>query len=306
MTEGGRCMRVEHGLREEDLPSAFRAANSLSIVGQKSYMRHTRFRLACMILAAMSAAFSAAKFLPSHSQPTLIGISLLLFILTLIAEIALLVTKPEELWYKGRAVAESAKTLAWKFAMRAAPFQEISPDDTAEIGLINQLREVCREAPSMFGAHLTESIQITQSMREIRASPLAVRQKAYLRGRIEGQRNWYQDKSVQNQRKARRWRTFLLFLEFLGAAGCLMLLVGVFSFDIGGIIAAGVASGGAWMEVKQFSTLASAYSLTASELSLTASEGERVVTEGEFQEYVNSAERAISREHTMWLARRSA
>lgn len=298
-------MQLECGLREEDLPSAYRAANSLSIAGQKSYMRHTRFRLACMVLAAMSAALSAARFLPSRGQTMLIGISLLLFILTLIAEIALLIAKPEQLWYKGRAVAESTKTLAWKFAMRAAPFQGASQDDTAEIYLTDQLREVCREAPDMFGAHLTESIQITQSMREIRASPLTVRQKAYLGGRIEDQRKWYQDKAIQNQRKAKQWRTFLLLLEFIGATGSLILLVKISSFDIGGIIAAGVASGGAWMEVKQFSTSASAYSLTASELSLTASEGERVVTEEDFQEYVNSAERAISREHTMWLARRS-
>ncbi|MFB6788075.1 DUF4231 domain-containing protein [Streptomyces olivaceus] len=298
-------MELERGLKEDDLPSIYRAANVLSAAGQKAYMRHTRFRLWCMVLAAASAAFSAARFMPPPSQPIFIGTSLILFILTLIAEISSLIAKPEELWYKGRAVAESTKTLAWKFSMRAAPFQEMPQDDAAEISLTDQLRRVCREAPDTLGAHLTETVQITQAMREIRASSLAVRRKAYSRGRIEDQRKWYQGRAARNLQKAKQWRTFLLVLESLGAVGCLILLVKLSSFDIGGIVAAGVASGGAWIEVKQFNTLANAYSLTSSELSLIASEGEHVATEEEFQEYVNSAERAISREHTMWLARRS-
>ncbi|MFD5720185.1 DUF4231 domain-containing protein [Streptomyces sp. NPDC127036] len=298
-------MEPERGLRSSDLPGIFHAADLLSLGGQKAYLRHTRFRLWCMILAAVSASFSAAKFMPESSRSFLIATSLLLFISALTAEISLLIAKPEDTWYRGRAVAESAKTLAWKFSMRAAPFHSAPHVESAERTLLEHLRRLCSEAPSSLGAHLTESTQITESMRQLRSSSSMIRRKAYLNGRIKEQRKWYQQRAARNLKASRRWRVFLLMLESLGAAGCVLLLVKPSSFDMGGFIAAGVASGGAWIEVKQFDTLASAYSLTSSELSLIANDGELVTTDDEFLAYVISAEHAISREHTMWLARRS-
>lgn len=39
------------------------------------------------------------------------------------------VTKPEQVWYQARALAESVKTLTWRFAMRAQPFDDTRAAD---------------------------------------------------------------------------------------------------------------------------------------------------------------------------------
>jgi SMODS and SLOG-associating 2TM effector domain 1 len=67
---------------------------------------------------------------------------------------------------------------------------------------------------------------------------------------------------------------------------------------------AGVLVG--WREVKQFGQLAHAYSLAANELGLIEAQATHVATDDEFAAFVADAEQAISREHTMWAARRRA
>ena len=71
-----------------------------------------------------------------------------------------------------------------------------------------------------------------------------------------------------------------------------------------GILAAFIAAGTAWVAVKQFSPLASAYSVATKELAVQASKLE-MVAEPEWSLFVADAEEAISREHTTWLASRT-
>lgn len=81
-------------------------------------------------------------------------------------------------------------------------------------------------------------------------------------------------------------------------------IFGGWEVDLAGLCAAVVASGAAWVALKQFTTLASAYSTTAAELALQASRLE-VVEEVDWSVKVVDAEEAISREHTLWLASRT-
>ena len=60
----------------------------------------------------------------------------------------------------------------------------------------------------------------------------------------------------------------------------------------------------AWMEVKQHSELAQAYSVAEFDLSLVEERGDYVCDETTFSSFVADAENAISREHTLWIARR--
>ena len=73
--------------------------------------------------------------------------------------------------------------------------------------------------------------------------------------------------------------------------------------DFAGIIAAMVASGAAWLALKQYSQLTSAYRVAAGELAIQA-DVLNTVNEAEWPQAVADAEEAISREHTMWLASR--
>jgi hypothetical protein len=79
---------------------------------------------------------------------------------------------------------------------------------------------------------------------------------------------------------------------------------GAWNIDISGVLAAAVAGGAAWLGLRQYSSLASAYSVTAAELGLSYSKLAETV-ENEWAAAVADSEEAISREHTMWLASRS-
>jgi SMODS and SLOG-associating 2TM effector domain 1 len=61
----------------------------------------------------------------------------------------------------------------------------------------------------------------------------------------------------------------------------------------------------AWLQIKQYSSLAESYSVAAHELSLIESLLDASYTEDSWAHFVNEAENAISREHTTWRARRS-
>ncbi|MGB3378676.1 MAG: DUF4231 domain-containing protein, partial [Allopontixanthobacter sediminis] len=51
--------------------------------------------------------------------------------LVLLASLAVMLSrqyiKPEQAWYRGRALAESIKTSSWRYAMRASPFGDWDP-----------------------------------------------------------------------------------------------------------------------------------------------------------------------------------
>jgi hypothetical protein len=58
--------------------------------------------------------------------------------------------------------------------------------------------------------------------------------------------------------------------------------------------------------MKQFRVLRTSYAFAAQELATIAILLPHVDTEVEWSDFVSNAELAISREHAMWLARRSA
>ena len=62
----------------------------------------------------------------------------------------------------------------------------------------------------------------------------------------------------------------------------------------------------AWLSLKQHSSLSSAYAIAARELNLVHEQVRTAQTEAEWALRVNDAEEAISREHTMWRASRTA
>jgi len=61
----------------------------------------------------------------------------------------------------------------------------------------------------------------------------------------------------------------------------------------------------AWVEMKKFQELSQSYALAAQELASAESLMVHVDDQASLSTYVNDTENAISREHTMWCAKRS-
>jgi hypothetical protein len=153
-------------------------------------------------------------------------------------------------------------------------------------------------------------VQITPWMQQLRAASLDDRRACYERARIADQQAWYAGRAEFNSRQMHRWGAIVLVFEVFGAIAGAMEALGVLDLDwstgdLVGVAATLAAAMTAWAQTRQYSTLASAYRIAYEELSAIRALVPHVRTEAEWEEFVDSAEAAISREHTMWRASRT-
>lgn len=281
------------------LPGLFQAADGASGQGQRSHFRSTALRLGLAVLAATSGAVTLE--VQSRGIDAAAIVTTLAFVGVLVVDVFELQTRPGVGWYQGRALAESVKTLAWRYAIGGAPFPVDLPADEADNRFLHRLELLLRDLPSVVPAP-SRGPAITTAMRELRGRSLAERRQAYLAGRISDQRDWYAGRADQHGRRANRIQTAGLLLEVLGVAAALCEVLRIVTFDLAGIIAAMIAALAAWMAGKQYRANATAYTLASHELSIIHTRLERAVPETEWSELVADAEAAISREHTTWRA----
>jgi hypothetical protein len=222
-----------------------------------------------------------------------------------LTELYLVRDQPDRRWYEGRAAAESAKTLGWRYAVGAEPFgvEALSGRDADRL-LVERLDDVLIDLDDLAGeSTVGTGEQITPAMRALRAAPLEVRRAVYERDRIEEELRWYQTKGAWNQRRARQLTLAVLLFEIVGAIGGLLHAIGV-NLNLLGVAAAGAAALGLWLQTRQHQALAHAYAVTAQELSSIRSLIQWQESESEWSAFVDDAEAAISREHTLWRAKR--
>lgn len=290
------------GLTRDDYPALYRAADGQSLAGQAQYLRATRLRLALVVLAAAAGALAAA--VEGWSVVAWLGAAS--FGGAAFVEMYLRITRPDRLWYDGRAAAESTKSLAWRYAVGGDPFPK-EVGEAADDALLTQLQSLINVVP---GSHLVpqkpDGEQITLPMRSLREDDLAARRAAYCRFRIAEQQDWYGEGARRNELSVQRWTKVLLALEFLGALACVLQATDTVDFDVAGIAGALVGAGVAWAEARQHGTVASAYAVAHHELGLVSARSEHARTEQEWAEFVGESEEAISREHMLWRASRRA
>jgi hypothetical protein len=291
--------------------SAFVIADETAAWGQRTHLRLTRLELGLLILAAASGLVST----PIGDQDIDLGglLAVVFFALTLALRAYRMSTRPTRTWQDARAAAESIKTLCWRYAAGSRLFPPDLDDAAADRLFVERLQELLgtlRELPtvqSAAGAHE----EITPWMRTLRAAPLEERRTAYERERIADQQGWYAAKSDFNRRQSQRWGLAVLSLEFLGVVVGAVKAFGLLSSgSAGGVVLALVATLGAaaaaWVQAKQYATLASAYAIANEELAAIRVLAAHAAGEAVWAEFVDSAEAAISREHTMWRASRTA
>lgn len=286
-------------LTDADLPGFWQDADKASGSGQKWTLRFEKMRLGGSVVAALGAVFSFRAGRLDLAAAIILGG----FTLALIAELAGWARRPEEQWYDGRALAESAKTLAWRYAVGADPFR-VDLDSS-------QAQKILRERLAKIGEESSDRITITSpgplvtpGMQDLRDSDFEERRSAYIKGRTEDQQQWYANKAEANRKRATGWRIALVSAEVIALVLAALRVFGGWDVDLAGLMAAIIAAGGAWVAVKQFSPLAAAYSMAAMELTIQADKL-RAIPEHDWPLVAADAEEAISREHTMWLASRT-
>ncbi|GAA1821241.1 DUF4231 domain-containing protein [Actinomadura chokoriensis] len=286
-------------LAETHYPALFRAADMNAVSGQHRLLVATGLRLVALLAAAVCGTFTvrmgrvdAAALLAAAG----LGAGL-------VVEVWLLTERPDRQWYESRAAAESAKTLAWRFAVGGQPFGAEDVDDrTAEALLLHRFAVIRGNLHALVVDGESGGLQVTEGMRELRARSLTERRDAYRAERIEDQRQWYARRSAAHGRGVVRWSVLLAALEALGLVAAVLNAVSLLSLDLPGIAGAVAAGGLAWVQTRQHQQLATAYGIAAQELAEIACRIEWPETEPEWAHFVDEVEEAISREHTLWWA----
>jgi hypothetical protein len=288
-------------LPDEALPALHRDADAASLSAQRQFFAAMAGTLVASLLAAVFGAVndSWAGYLAAIA-----------FVGALVGSYVLLKVNPERAWYDGRAVAESAKTLAWQYAVgggdfprsRAAPGTE--DERAVDQRFISALAEVREGLGDVAPVPQGSMEQLTQPMRQVRAASLDDRRAAYLADRIDDQCHWYSKKSRDNASKRVRWGLASAGLQAVGLLGALGKAADIVHFDVLGIAAAAALGAAGWLRAKDYAELARAYGVAASELGDAKVPLRNAQDESEWAVAVRDAESAISREHTRWAARR--
>jgi hypothetical protein len=286
-------------LREPGYPILFRAADTSANAGQHRLMVATALRLAALLAVAILGTFSVTI---NRLDVTAVGAAAGLGT-ALVIEVYLLTLRPDRQWYESRAAAESAKTLAWRYAVAGQPFGLAENDHRgAEALLLRRFSVIIGNLHGLVPDDQGTGLQVTTEMRDMRARTLEERRRAYRAGRIEDQSRWYTRRAKHHGRCVARWSLFLACLEAMGLIAAVLNAVNVFSFDVPGIAGALAAGGLAWLQTRQHQQRANAYAIASQELADIASRVEWPDTEDEWAHFVDEVEEAISREHTLWRA----
>ncbi|GAA5229894.1 DUF4231 domain-containing protein [Arthrobacter cryoconiti] len=286
-------------LTDTDLPGVWKNADGESRRGQTWTLRLTWLKVGGGVLAAFGGALSWSL----GSVDVAAGIVLVGFLTALVSELVSWVTQPERLWYEGRAVAESAKTLAWRYAVGADPFPASMSRTEAASKFSERMSAVADQVAERIIFDEEQPV-LTEPMDALRARPFEERRAAYIQFRTQDQQQWYSRKARANRRQAAAWRFILILAEVIAVVLAAGRVFGGWSVDFAGLLAALIAACTAWVAVKQFSPLASAYSVATKELSLQSFRLSDVA-EDDWPLVAADAEEAISREHTTWLASRT-
>ena len=284
-------------LTRADYPAAYLAASDKSKAGQHRYLRAVLIRLCCLVAAAVGGALSWRI-----GDVDVFGwIALVSFLGALAAETYILATQPDRLWYEGRAGAESVKTLTWRYGVGGNPFVTSLKAVEADDLFLNRLREVLDDLSSLAITLSEPGEQITDEMRKLRSSSMVDRRRAYAKDRIVNQRTWYGENAKKNDKTAHLLLLVAIGLEFTGVVGAVLKAFTVVELDVLGILAAAAAGFAAWSQTRQYSSNAIAYSIASQELAMISSELPNIDDE-RWPAFVDEAEEAISREHTLWGA----
>lgn len=285
-------------MKEEDFPALYRSTNDLSLESQTQFFLALRVHLVLLVLAAVLSIVS----IPHWSIAVLQLIALLG---ALFCSIYLFSKHPDRYWYAGRAVAESIKTITWRYVCRAEPFQ--GSDSKARSDFQQRLKAIVDQNKDIVQAHTShlDAWQITHVMSKMRSHSLEERKAIYAISRIEDQLTWYAKKASSNKKNSNRFFFALIAINGI-AVLCAILRISfvVVPFWPTDIFVAAAASLLSWMQAKRFSELAASYALAANEISLIREQSLQPNTEKEFSLFVGDAENAFSREHTQWVARK--
>ena len=287
-----------------DFPILYRLSDESSLSGQGKYLRFFKLEQITLILGAIVSMFPLDN--PSFGY-ILAMLSAFFFAASIAFAVGIKSMRFENNWYIGRAIAESIKTLTWRYVTKGEPFIDDISQEEVDRKFCNILTEILKENGGdldLTPQQQSFELQITEKMRILRNDEFNKRKEMYIENRVKDQLNWYQRKAKYNKDNGMKYFWILISCQSIAMIYSLILIKSPEFFNGVPLITSIAASIIAWTQVKQFEEFAQAYGTTAQEISLILTQLPYITDENKFAVFVGDTENAFSREHTLWLARK--
>jgi hypothetical protein len=301
-------MRLVEGqsLKPSEYPAMYQESDSCAISTQKKHFLLTKAKITSLLVVAAVAAITWNEVSTFKTYAAIaIGIILAtLLVLTAIGD----AKRFDRIWFNSRAIAESVKKETWLFIMTARPYYAVIPDSKAENLFLGRLEQIFKSQPaiySMLTLHSEGRSQITEHMKNIRNRTVADRLAFYLSDRVRIQQEWYISEAKSNNRREWNWFIVSWVLQLLAVVlAFVTIFFKVLPINPIGIVTTAGAGVLSWMNARSYGELSLSYGLIAQRLSILGEQRKEALTEKDLSELVEDFEKAISTEHTIWLARR--
>jgi len=285
--------------KHEDYPALYQAADKVSNDIQATYMNLMRWNIFLLITAAIFSFIGITS--------TIMAIfAAIIFIITIIINVVLMTKNYHDIWYKARSIAESIKTVSWRFMMKAEPFSLTEQENNEKFrNIINKILQGTSNITEKFDAKYHSMPLITTNMNKVIKSTIEDKILIYLTYRIQEQRNWYAKKTKYNQFWYKFWFFIMIILQIAAITIVLSRIaypeIKYLSPEILSVMITGILT---WIQLKKYRELSASYSFTAHEIGIIESKIATVSSSSELSRFVQDAENAFSREHTQWVARK--
>ncbi len=292
-------------MKDDDFPNYFLAGNNASLIAQSTYVNYVKWDLILMVCASGLAIYNYQEV---DHKTFFYAISGILLLVATILSLVIKNKQYEDTWYRGRALAESCKTLTWRFITCSEYFESNLTTSESHRRFTKRITEIKDEFSDLnkeLNAKLLALPIITDQMKLVRALPLSDQKQYYLQHRIDHQIDWYKNKADQNKSKYERWFWAIIVVQILAllSIGFLIKFPNC-SFNFVGLFSTTSACFFSWLQLKKYQENKEAYITATSELNLIKQEAEEINSEETFSKFVLDSENAMSREHTMWLAQK--
>ncbi len=290
-----------HQLEHQDFPSLFKTADRHSIESQQKYLNWIKIELGLMVFASFISIFSITN--PTYGS-TVATVSAAAFALGIIITYFIKKANLEDDWYVSRALAESAKSLTWRFVTRGIPFK--SSDDVQVYEQFNaSIDGIFKENKDFLQVVFADDdgLQITEKMKALRNLSFEERKELYMEDRVRNQFEWYKRKTAYNEKMATQIFRIVIALQAIAFIYSIYLISNPESLNIVSFIATFAVAFLSWMQVKRHQELSKSYAVTANEIKSIINRAS-FINEEDFAGFITDSENAFSREHTLWMAKR--
>jgi hypothetical protein len=292
-------------MKHKYYPALYQAADNTSKKYQKYFIVLTGLNLGFMTVGAFLAIYN----FQSDDQKSWVYItSSIMLVLGTVLTLLTRIVKFEDVWYQGRALAESVKTLTWGYITGSESFSINMSDNEAELLFNQRVNELATKFSNYTKHFDTQKLllpTIPQRMKDLRSKTFDDRKAYYIESRIKDQQTWYALKANYNGRKRNVWFGVTLGSQVLAVLASYYLIKFPGSdWNMVGLFTTLASVGIAWLQLKQHEQLKQAYTTATIELKFIENKGMEVQTELALARFVLDSENAISREHTLWLAQK--